>query len=212
MITVAIFQLSAFWLHFRYAANTIEKMKQGNKKKWAIPFISLCFTASFELMSFLCLISGKGLREGRRRSVSQNVLGIHSPTMAVQLTVMLLALFPSWTTENIHQGLTGKWAKAFILHMKEIYHFSNPSSSEYCFRKSISADDELIGKEKIKCPSSLLGFSWCCHYAALNVVIVPHVQHWCWASKLGLKGRIDSSPHQSQAKRRWMKRPSLSCE
>lgn len=92
-------------------------------------------------------------------SVPQSVLGTHSPTVAVQLTVMLLALFPSWTTEHIHQGSLGSKLKLSSFHMKEIYHFSNPTSSEYCFRKSISDDDELIKKEKVKCPSSLLGFS-----------------------------------------------------
>lgn len=88
--------------------------------------------------------------------------------MAVQLTVMLLALFPSWTTEHNHQGSLGSKLRLSSLYMKEIYHFSNPTSSEYCFRKSISADGELIRQEEVKCPSSLLGFSWCCLYATLK--------------------------------------------
>lgn len=68
--------------------------------------------------------------------------------MAVQLTVMLLALFPSWTTEHNHQGSLGSKLKLSSFHMKEIYHFSNPTSSEYCFRKSISADGELIERKR----------------------------------------------------------------
>lgn len=85
----------------------------------------------------------------RRVSVYHGVLGTHSSTTAVQLIVMLLDLFPPWSAECICKSSLGSKLKLSSFSMKEIYHFPNPSSSEYCFRKSISPTTELMKKEKV---------------------------------------------------------------
>lgn len=66
------------------------------------------------------------------------------------LTVMLWALFPSWSTEHIHKASLGSKLKLSSFSMKEIYRFSNPTNREHCFRKLISAANELMKKEKVK--------------------------------------------------------------
>lgn len=97
--------------------------------------------------SVLC--SWQGTQRRIRVSMCLGVLGTHSSTTAVQRTAMLLVLFPSWSTECIHKSSLGSKLKLSSFSIKEIYHFPSPSSSEYCFRKSISATSELMKKEKV---------------------------------------------------------------
>lgn len=79
------------------------------------------------------------------------------------LTVMLWALFPSWSTEHIHKASLGSKLKLSSFSMKEIYCFSNPTNREHCFRKLISAANELMKKEKVKSVlPPYLGSSWAC--------------------------------------------------
>lgn len=128
----------------------LRKFNKGIKRSDAFHLAPSVSLYALSWWVFCALLLARDSEGNKSKRVSQSVLGTHSSTAAVQLTMMLLALFPSWTTEHIHKGSLGSKLKLSSFSMKEIYHFSNPTSSEHCFRKSISAANELMKKEKVK--------------------------------------------------------------
>lgn len=139
MILVALFQL-IFWLCFRHAANPTEKIKQGSKKKCCFPFSSLIFSACMELMSPMCLGPGRGLRGKPVCTCVLRCAGnpqIHQDTAAHRDAFSSVFLLDYWAR-------LGSKLKLSSFSMKEIYH------SEYCFRESISAADEVMKKEQVR--------------------------------------------------------------
>lgn len=128
----------------------LRKLNQGTKRSDAFHLAPSDSLHALSWWVFCALLLARDSEGNKSERVSQSVLGMHSSTMAVQLTVMLWALFPSWSTEHIHKASLGSKLKLSSFSMKEIYRFSNPTSREYCFRKLISAANELMKKEKVK--------------------------------------------------------------
>lgn len=128
----------------------LRKLNEGTKRSDAFHLVPSLYLFALSWWVFCALVQARDSEGNKSECVSQGVLGTHSSTTAVQFAVMLLALLPSWTAEQIHKDSLGCKLKLSSFSMKEIYHFSNPPSSEYYFRKSTSAANELMKKEKVK--------------------------------------------------------------
>lgn len=96
---------------------------------------------------FCALVLAGGSGRNKSERVSWSVLGAHSSTTAVQLAVMFLVLFSSWTTEPIHKGLLGSNLKLSSSSMKEVLSFFYPNSTA---SESISVADQLMKEEEVK--------------------------------------------------------------